>query len=162
MSFITRPIDAAKTTVNPPISATMVRAVSASSNSGRNRATRKTPAATIVAAWMSALTGVGPSIASGSHVCSGNCALLPAAPAMMPRQMSVNPVPVNAAPPALSRSMEAFGSLRANVTGVSSGHSRKMPRIASRKKRSPKRVMINAFLAAAAALGRVNQNPISR
>src|SRR3546814_3638944 len=39
-----------------------------------------TPAVTIVAAWISALTGVGPSIASGSHVCSPSCADLPIAP----------------------------------------------------------------------------------
>ena len=38
------------------------------------RAIRYTPAVTIVAAWISALTGVGPSIASGSQVCSGICA----------------------------------------------------------------------------------------
>jgi len=38
------------------------------------------PAATIVAAWMSADTGVGPSIASGSQTCSGICADLPIAP----------------------------------------------------------------------------------
>ena len=35
---------------------------------------------TIVAAWISAETGVGPSIASGSQVCSKNCADLPIAP----------------------------------------------------------------------------------
>jgi len=40
---------------------------------GYTRATRKTPAATIVAAWINALTGVGPSIASGNQTCSGNC-----------------------------------------------------------------------------------------
>ncbi len=34
----------------------------------------------MVAAWISALTGVGPSIASGSQVCSGIWALLAAAP----------------------------------------------------------------------------------
>ncbi len=44
------------------------------------RATRKTPAATIVAAWIIAETGVGPAIASGSQTWSGNCADLPAAP----------------------------------------------------------------------------------
>ncbi len=32
------------------------------------------PAATIVAAWISAETGVGPAIASGSQPESGNCA----------------------------------------------------------------------------------------
>ena len=34
---------------------------------GRSRATRKIPAATIVAAWIRAEIGVGPSIASGNH-----------------------------------------------------------------------------------------------
>ena len=34
----------------------------------------------MVAAWIKALTGVGPSIASGSQTCSGNCADLPTAP----------------------------------------------------------------------------------
>ena len=32
----------------------------------------KTPATTIVAAWIRAETGVGPAMASGSQVCSGN------------------------------------------------------------------------------------------
>ena len=44
------------------------------------RAIRYTPAVTIVAAWISADTGVGPSIASGSQVCSGICADLANAP----------------------------------------------------------------------------------
>ncbi len=39
-----------------------------------------TPAVTMVAAWMRADTGVGPSIASGSQVWSRNCADLPIAP----------------------------------------------------------------------------------
>src|SRR5919204_119670 len=42
------------------------------------------PAVTIVAAWMSALTGVGPSIASGSHVWSGSCADFATAPPSRP------------------------------------------------------------------------------
>ena len=33
-----------------------------------------TPAATIVAAWIKAETGVGPSIASGNQTCSGTWA----------------------------------------------------------------------------------------
>ena len=44
------------------------------------RATRYTPAVTIVAAWISAETGVGPSMASGSQVCSGSCADFATAP----------------------------------------------------------------------------------
>ena len=52
----------------------------ASTNSTWVRAIRYTPAVTIVAAWISALTGVGPAMASGSQVCSGSCADLPTAP----------------------------------------------------------------------------------
>ena len=44
------------------------------------RAIRNTPAVTIVAAWISADTGVGPSMASGSHRYSGSWADLPTAP----------------------------------------------------------------------------------
>src|SRR6185436_20289809 len=47
---------------------------------GNKRATRNTPATTIVAAWINAETGVGPSIASGSQMCNGNIADLPAPP----------------------------------------------------------------------------------
>src|SRR5690606_34809558 len=51
-----------------------------SSNTGKIRASRNTPAATMVAAWMSDDTDVGPSIAAGSHTCSGNWADLAMAP----------------------------------------------------------------------------------
>lgn len=42
-----------------------------------------TPATTMVAAWINAETGVGPSIASGNQMCNGNIALLPAPPMNM-------------------------------------------------------------------------------
>jgi hypothetical protein len=48
------------------------------------RATRYTPAVTIVAAWIRAETGVGPSMASGSQVCSGTCADFANAPTSRP------------------------------------------------------------------------------
>ena len=48
--------------------------------SGFMRAIRYTPAVTMVAAWIRAETGVGPSMASGSHVCSGSCADLASPP----------------------------------------------------------------------------------
>ena len=51
-------------------------------------ASRYTPAATIVAAWSNAETGVGPSMASGSHTENGNCADLPKAPAHKPKAAS--------------------------------------------------------------------------
>jgi hypothetical protein len=49
-------------------------------SNGNMRMTAYTPAETIVAAWIIALTGVGPSIASGSQTCSGHCADLPTVP----------------------------------------------------------------------------------
>ena len=47
------------------------------------------PAVTMVAAWMSAETGVGPSMASGSQVKSGPCALLPNAPSMRQKGIAI-------------------------------------------------------------------------
>ena len=44
----------------------------------------------MVAAWISADTGVGPSIASGSHVCNGTCADLPTQPTKIPKPMSTH------------------------------------------------------------------------
>ena len=89
MSFDTNPIVAAKTAVMPPTIATTAIAEGEESNMGKNLPTKKTPAATIVAACMSALTGVGPSMASGSHVCKGNCPDFPTAPTNMPTAISV-------------------------------------------------------------------------
>ena len=60
------------------------------------RATMKMPAVTMVAAWISALIGVGPSIESGSQTCSGNCALLPMAP--MNRQMHATVISIQSVP----------------------------------------------------------------
>ena len=50
---------------------------------------RNTPAATMVAAWIKALTGVGPSIASGSQTCSGTWPDFPAAPQKMSSAIAV-------------------------------------------------------------------------
>ena len=67
MSFCTSPIDAANTAVIAPTMATVFMAVGASTNTAFERATIYTPAVTMVAAWISAETGVGPSMASGSQ-----------------------------------------------------------------------------------------------
>jgi hypothetical protein len=56
MSFCTRPTVAAKNAVIAPIQVTTVSASGACSNSGDMRATRNTPAVTMVAAWISAET----------------------------------------------------------------------------------------------------------
>src|SRR5437763_13028675 len=89
MSFCTRPIDAAKIAVTAPVTATTVIAVGERRKSTFERTTMYTPAVTIVAAWISAETGVGPVIASGSQTYSGSCADLPAAPTNSSRQMAV-------------------------------------------------------------------------
>ncbi len=94
MSFCTRPTVAAKNAVIAPTSVTTISAWCEYSNSGDMRATRNTPAVTMVAAWISAETGVGPSIASGSQVCSGTCADLPIAPMNSSRQTTVSAVPL--------------------------------------------------------------------
>ena len=59
-------MNAATNAVMAPVQATTGK-VPPTSKSGMARATRNTPAATIVAEWIKAETGVGPSIASGNH-----------------------------------------------------------------------------------------------
>src|SRR4051812_44947759 len=78
-----------KSAVMAPITSTTDLAVSLSSYNGDIRATMKMPAVTIVAAWISAEIGVGPSMESGSHTCSGNWALLPIAPTNRQMQATV-------------------------------------------------------------------------
>src|SRR4029453_18541676 len=85
MSACAIAMSAAMSAVVTPIQTTTVSEdvtpfIAPNEKSGYTRATRNTPAATIVAAGMSALTGVGPSIASGNQTCNGNCPDLPAAP----------------------------------------------------------------------------------
>lgn len=71
-------------------------AVSLNSNRGDIRATMKIPAVTIVAAWISAEIGVGPSMESGNQTCSGNCADLPMAP--INRQMQITVISIHSVP----------------------------------------------------------------
>ena len=97
-----------KKAVIAPITSTTESAVSDNSNSGDIRATMKIPAVTIVAAWISAEIGVGPSIESGSQTCSGNCADLPIAP--MNRQMQITVISDHCAAP--SRLIVCLASLR--------------------------------------------------
>src|SRR5258706_13255707 len=79
MSVCTQAIVAAISAVRPVTTPTTPSAKGAALKSSAQRATRYTPAVTIVAAWISAETGVGPSIASGSQTCSGSWADLAAA-----------------------------------------------------------------------------------
>ena len=67
MSYCCVAIVAASSAVPAPTAATTACDTGAMANKTLLRATRYTPAVTMVAAWMSAETGVGPAIASGSH-----------------------------------------------------------------------------------------------
>src|SRR2546423_13349819 len=88
-SVTTNAIVAATSRVTSPTTATMSEAVGASPKTGQKRAIRYTPAVTMVAAWIRAETGVGPSIASGSQVWSGIWADLAKAPTISSRQITI-------------------------------------------------------------------------
>ncbi len=106
----------------------------------------------MVAAWIRALTGVGPSMASGSQVCSGICADLAIAPTSSP---AVTRLITQAFVP----SSPAWLKTEANSSVPVCWISRKS---ASAMAASPTAFMMKAFLAAAIALGRSCQKPISR
>ena len=100
----------------------------------------------MVAAWMRALTGVGPSIASGSQTWSGNWALLPIAPQNSSRQM---PTIIHwlMSPAASSSGSSVNTSVKLSVPTVV-----QMAMMPSAKPTSPTRLTRNAFLLASAAL----------
>src|SRR5438105_5469106 len=99
--------------VMAPMTSTTDSAVSESSNSGDMRATMKMPAVTIVAAWISAEMGVGPSMESGSHTCNGICADLPMAPTN--RQMQMTVMSDHCATPIRLSVVDASSGARANT-----------------------------------------------
>src|SRR6266536_42043 len=143
-------ITAASRAVSAPMTTTTVSAELEASNSVWVRATRNTPAVTMVAAWISADTGVGPAMASGSHTYSGICALLPVQARNSSSAMAV-------AAPAASPETRPKTWSKSSVPNLA-----KIRKIASRNPTSPMRLAMNAFLAAAGTSGLVNQKPISR
>ena len=100
MSYCPSEANPAYSALASPTTATTVSATSEISNSTCERTTRYTPAVTIVAAWISAETGVGPAIASGSHTCRGSCADLPTAPPSSSSEIAVAvPVAISGSEP---------------------------------------------------------------
>ena len=89
MSFWMMPKKPMNKAVMAPTTNTRFRAVSDNSKNGDIRATMKMPAVTMVAAWIKAEIGVGPSMESGNHTCKGNWADLPMAPTNNPIQITV-------------------------------------------------------------------------
>src|SRR5205823_1947276 len=160
MSACAMAIIAAMSAVVTPVQTTtasedVTPLIAPNEKSGYTRATRNTPAATIVAAWIRALTGVGPSIASGNQTCSGNWPDLPTAPQKIRRAINVALAP-SMARPALSR--QPRPPLYKSSVPLRS-YNQSIPR---KNPMSPMRVVMNAFFAAAAALGRSIQNPMSK
>src|SRR5881394_3776222 len=90
MSFWAQAMVAARSAVSTPTHAMRVSTHGdAWLSSGLMRTIRYTPAVTMVAAWIRADTGVGPSMASGSQMYSGIWADLPTAPRNSSRQAAV-------------------------------------------------------------------------
>src|SRR5439155_26844095 len=130
MSHCLSAIVAANSAVNAPTPATTALDTGAMANSRLQRATRYTPAVTIVAAWMGAETGVGPAIASGNQVYRGICADLPVQPR---NRKSVITVMVR--PPGAS----AFGAWVNTVPKSSEPVDQKIMNIATMNPKSPMR-----------------------
>lgn len=89
MSFWVRAQVAANNVEMAPRHRHRVRAVGLLLSRGWVRMSRKIPATTIVLEWSRADTGVGPSMAAGSHGCSPNWADLPVAARIRPSRGSV-------------------------------------------------------------------------
>lgn len=77
-------VEAANKAVTPPSISTRDWAAGYSSKRSLVRTRRKTPATTIVDLCSKADTGVGPSMAAGSHGCNPNWADFPAAASTSP------------------------------------------------------------------------------
>lgn len=93
MSFCVKAQVAVNSVVKAPRQRHREEAVGLCSISGKRRIKRKMPATTIVLEWSRAETGVGPSIAEGSHGCRPNCADFPVAARIRPIRGSVVSIP---------------------------------------------------------------------
>src|SRR4051812_41975317 len=104
----------------------------------------------MVAAWISADTGVGPAMASGSQMNNGIWADLPIAP--MNSITAMNVAVVWARPGETGRNSEYFTVPKAKNTA----------KVATMKPQSPTRFVMKAFLPALALASFSNQNAIRK
>src|SRR3954470_24913322 len=115
MSSLAQPTIAPNNRVTAPTMTTPNCAFGARLNTGPERTIRYTPAVTMVAAWINAETGVGPSIASPSQDCSGTWADLPQA-----ASSSSSPIAVSVAWPswgaAVKTPAKEIDPMEANIT----------------------------------------------
>src|SRR6266705_1019591 len=153
MSHCFRAMVAANSAVRAPTPATTALATGASANSTPQRATRYTPAVTIVAAWIRAETGVGPCIASGSHVYKGIWADLPVQPRNKNSVMAVISAPPGGKVPAA----------RENTSPKSSDPvARNSRNIATRNPTSPILFTMNTSFQESESISKENQNASTR
>src|SRR5271166_1691080 len=150
MSSFAHPMMAPTRSVTAPTIATASLASAVRLKMGADRTIRYTPAVTIVAAWISAETGVGPSIASSSQDWSGTWADLPHAPRSSRKPRAVT-TPWLADPTAPKTPVKVTEPNCANIS-----------MIATDRPTSPTRFAMKAFFAAVAAVGLYCQKPISR
>lgn len=150
MSFWADPIKPAIKTVNDPKSVISHKTLGAFCKKIEQRINKKTPAVTIVAAWISAETGVGPSIASGNQVCRPIWADLPTAP--INKKLATSEV-------------TDWGAYKTSTSKVAKSTVSKIKNtkaIPLKKNKSPTLLTKNALVAALPAWARVDQKPMSR
>ena len=153
MSCCATAIDAAKSAVAAPTMAIVSGTQPYDDvSTGPTRVIKNTPAVTIVAAWISAETGVGPSMASGSQKYNGNCALLPHAPTKS--STAIAEIAVCEMVPASAASLMALYDTEPTAENATN--------IAVITPQSPMRLVTKAFLPATAALLRVCQNEMRK
>ena len=107
-----------------------------------------------MAAWIRAETGVGPSIASGSQVCSGSCADLANAPTRIIRHAATS---VPSLRPNRPSSAPANTPAKSSAPVLSNSRN-----AATTRPTSPITLMTNALMPARVAVSRRYQNEISR
>src|SRR6266436_5951977 len=145
MSVCTSPMVAAKNAVAHPMMATASIAVSEWANKMCDRATTYTPAVTMVAAWINALTGAGPSMASGNQTYNGSCADFPQAPMKSNKEATVSVLNCHIG------SCGHKSALSKSFTKSRVSNLLKSKNIPSMNPKSPMRLTMNAFFPASAA-----------
>ena len=160
MSFCTKPTVAEKKAVAEPTKTITDKTVGTYSNNGEHLIIKKTPAVTIVAAWISAETGVGPSIASGNQVCKPIWADLPIAPINKREQITVKTG--KSKPRKTKVELTKKGANGNTIWKSSDLNTKKIETIPIVKAKSATRFTTKALIAALFAWRRVYQKLISK
>jgi hypothetical protein len=143
-----------------PINVIIDKKVGTYSNKGEHFIIKKTPAVTIVAACINADTGVGPSIASGNHVCNPIWADFPIAPINNKEQITFKTGKLK-----LRKFMVVFKKKGAKEKIICTSNDLKIKKIAANPKikaKSATRLTIKALMAALFACILVYQKLIKR